>query len=61
MSDWHAGYEMGCQHGYEMATAELLRILRDRMKAGEDILPMLPLIDDLRERQSATLQRRTSA
>lgn len=48
--DFAAGYVMGRQHGYEIATAELLRILRERMKAGQDILPLLPLVDDLRDR-----------
>jgi hypothetical protein len=45
------GYVMGRRHGYEIATTELLRILQERMKAGQDILPLLPLVDDLRERQ----------
>ena len=52
---WKAGYDMGRRHGYDLAAATLLRILRERNKAGEDILALLPLVDDLRERQDSAL------
>lgn len=53
--DFAAGYDMGRRHGYEIATTELLRILNERMKAGDDILPLLPLVDELRSREYRVL------
>lgn len=58
---WQDTYDMGRRHGYDAATAELLRILQDRMKAGEDILPLLPLIDELRERRPVALNDATDS
>lgn len=54
-SSWAAGYDVGRRHGYQEAAAELLRILQERRKAGEDILPLLPLVDELRGRQDRAL------
>lgn len=48
--EWAAGYDLGRQHGYERATVDLLHILQERMDTGEDILPLLPLVDELRAR-----------
>ncbi len=50
-ADFTAGYDMGRRHGYEEATAELLRLLQERMNAGDDITLLLPLVDELRSRQ----------
>ena len=50
---WAAGYDLGLRHGYELATIDLLRILRERMNVGEDIRPLLPLVDELRDRGTA--------
>ncbi len=55
MNDQPNAYELGRRHGYEAARAELLRILRDRGKAGDDFLPWLSLIDQLDERRDQAL------
>jgi hypothetical protein len=52
---WSDGYEMGCRHGYETATRELLSIARERRQGGADITELLAVHDELRGREYRAL------